>query len=586
MLLTWLSKLVRRQKQPRPAAKKVAQFRPQVEGLEERAVPAAIRNVPGFRANILDRNDDNSTGAVPLGFTANFFGIQRQTCFVNNNGNITFDAPLAQFTPDAITASNSKQIIAPFFADVDTRNPQSEVLTYGTATINGQRAFGVDWFNVGYFGSHADKLNTFQLILIESCNGAPGDFDIEFNYQSIQWETGDASSGQNGFGGQSARVGYTNGTGQPGTFFELPGSAINGAFLDNGPQSLVGHRLNSNVNGRYRFFAHNGTVTQTETSPPSFYATGADIGGGPEVKVYSTVTNALVYDFFAYDQAFRGGVRVAVADVNGDGVPDIITAPGPGGGPHIKVFDGKTGSLMTSFFAYNPNFQGGVFLAAGNVVGGGKAAQIVTGPDVGGGSHIRVFNGVGVPLQNFFAFDPLFFSGARVAIADVNEDGIGDIVVGAGPGGGPHVKAFSGADGSLLESFFAFDPSYTGGVYVSGAPFGDAAGCALASSLVAVTGGTGAPPVVKVFDGTGTLVRSIQVEDTNQLFFGDVAQAFSGLRVAGADVNHDGVIDLLVSFGPSHTPLVKAYDFVSGRQIRSFFAYDQQFTGGVFLGGQ
>jgi hypothetical protein len=55
-------------------------------------------------------------------------------------------------------------------------------------------------------------------------------------------------------------------------------------------------------------------------------------------------------------------VRVAAGDVNGDGRADIITGAGPGGGPHVRVFDGATLAELDSFFAYNPLFGGGVFV--------------------------------------------------------------------------------------------------------------------------------------------------------------------------------------------------------------------------------
>src|SRR5262249_896879 len=82
-------------------------------------------------------------------------------------------------------------------------------------------------------------------------------------------------------------------------------------------------------------------------------AVGAGKGGGPHVRVQETVTGRFIADFMAYDTVFRGGVRVANADVNGDGVADIITAPGPGGGPHVKVFDGTDLHLLYSFMAYD-----------------------------------------------------------------------------------------------------------------------------------------------------------------------------------------------------------------------------------------
>src|SRR5688500_6410698 len=108
----------------------------------------------------------------------------------------------------------------------------------------------------------------------------------------------------------------------------------------------------------------------------SLLAVGADAGGGPRVTLFDRSTGAVVQDFFAYDPAFTGGVRVAVGDFNADGSPDVVTAPGAGGGPHIRVFDGKTGAVLREFFAFDPGFLGGVNLAIGDV-GGDSTPDIV-----------------------------------------------------------------------------------------------------------------------------------------------------------------------------------------------------------------
>src|SRR6185295_12251221 len=106
---------------------------------------------------------------------------------------------------------------------------------------------------------------------------------------------------------------------------------------------------------------------------PRYLATAADAGALPAVRVFDFTSGTEKFNFLAYDSSFRGGVRVATGDVNGDGIPDIITAPGAGGGPHVKVFDGATGRLEISFMAYAPTFTGGVYVAAGDVNGDGKA---------------------------------------------------------------------------------------------------------------------------------------------------------------------------------------------------------------------
>lgn len=246
-------------------------------GTTQAANAAAVRT--GFSGNTLAPNDDGSTGLVDIGFIANFFGVQRNQLYVNNNGNVTFDSPLSTFTPFGLTAT-ARQIIAPFFADVDTRNPASQPVTYGNGTVDGRNAFGVNWQNVGYYPSRADKLNSFQLVLVDRSDIGTGNFDIEFNYDQIQWETGGASGGTNGLGGNSARAGFSNGTGDPGTSFELAGSAVNGAFLDSGPNSLVANQLNSNVDGRYIFAARDGSVTPGEPVPEPFTILGTIAAGG------------------------------------------------------------------------------------------------------------------------------------------------------------------------------------------------------------------------------------------------------------------------------------------------------------------
>jgi Nidogen-like len=222
----------------------------------------AIDPNPGCAANALPRNDDGSSTAITLPFNVNFFGSTYTFLFVNNNGNVTFNQPLARYTPFRITAA-TPPIIAPFLADVDTRSGDSDVVRYsfGSITYAGRPAFCVNWIDVGYFSHHTDKLNSFQLILVDRSDVDQGDFDIVMNYGRILWETGDASGGSNGLGGTSAGAGYSAGTGNAAQFYEFPGSLVNGALLDsNAARGLTRTSRNSTVLGRHIFEVRNGAA--------------------------------------------------------------------------------------------------------------------------------------------------------------------------------------------------------------------------------------------------------------------------------------------------------------------------------------
>jgi lysophospholipase L1-like esterase len=160
-------------------------------------------------------------------------------------------------------AGTSSKIIAPFFGDVDTRGVGSQPVSYGwgNTTYEGHRAFCVNWVNVGYFAGHTDKLNSFQLLLVNrEDSSSPGDFDIVFNYDKIQWESGDFSGGSGGLGGTSAAAGFSNGTGDEGTFYQLVGSLINGSFLDSSPTGLSTTSTDSTVQGRHVFKVRGGNA--------------------------------------------------------------------------------------------------------------------------------------------------------------------------------------------------------------------------------------------------------------------------------------------------------------------------------------
>jgi hypothetical protein len=185
--------------------------------------------------------------------------------------------------------------------------------------------------------------------------------------------------------------------------------------------------------------------------------------------------------FAAYDIGFRGGVTVAVGEIDGNSTTvEVVTGAGPGGGPHVKVFSVNTTTRsvqpLASFMAYDINFAGGVTVAVGKFVVTKVVQQVITGPGPGGGPHVRVFD-IGFdgtatqfagPLGSFMAFDPAFGGGVSVTAGELDGnffDG-DELVAAAGQGGGPHVRVFT-ANGAELASFFAFETFFTGGVVPS-----------------------------------------------------------------------------------------------------------------------
>lgn len=197
--------------------------------------------------------------------------------------------------------------------------------------------------------------------------------------------------------------------------------------------------------------------------PDLIAAAGA--GGGPAVVVYDGATGQELRRFFALDSAFTGGLSVTAGDVNRDAYADIIVAAGAGGGPVVRTFDGKTGADLGSFFAYDPGFRGGVSLSAADLDGDDRA-EIITGVGAGGGPHVRAFLPNGTVLLNFFAYSPDFRGGVNVAGGDVTGDGVAEVVAGAGADGAPHVRLFDGRTGADRGGFFAADSSLRTGAGV------------------------------------------------------------------------------------------------------------------------
>jgi len=215
-------------------------------------------------------------------------------------------------------------------------------------------------------------------------------------------------------------------------------------------------------------------------------------------------------EFLAYDTDFTGGVRLAVGDVNGDGVEEIVTGAGPGGGPQVRIFS-LNGELIGQFFAFDEGGRTGIQVMAGDLTGDG-VDEIVVVAEEGGTGQIRIFNQYGHLKGSFFPFDRTD-AGLFVSIGDLDED----------------------AESELVVSELSDQGS------------------------------------IRIFDGNGRYVSAVSDE-----------QFAGGVTTAVGDLDQDGINELLVAGAKGHTPDVWVYN-ASGSQLSSHFLFPIAFTGGVQL---
>ena len=280
----------------------------------------------GYGTSVVNTGDDNSSQSIDITpvFGANglnFYGNQIKRVFINNNGNITFNNPSRQFTPESIDSGLGTPIIAPFWADVDTRGNTGNVSPGGTS--NGanrvfwnidstNRVMTVTWDDVGFYARNSTKVNAFQLQLIDSGNG---NGFIVFRYEAVNWTTGDSSfsGGTDGLGGNVARAGFNTGTGQS---IELPQSGIESAILGL-PQTTPNLGLNANAPGVFVFEVMNGQISLGNVTGDSLAG-----GGGNDTLVGGDGNDTL--DGGIGGDAMNGGAGddTYVVDATGDTIID------------------------------------------------------------------------------------------------------------------------------------------------------------------------------------------------------------------------------------------------------------------------
>ncbi|XP_024607712.1 alpha-tectorin isoform X8 [Neophocaena asiaeorientalis asiaeorientalis] len=206
--------------------------------------------------------DDGSSSEIKLAIPIYFFGVPYRTIYVNNNGVVSFNVLVSQFTPESFPLADGRAFIAPFWADVhngirgeiyyrETMDPvilkraTKDIRKYfkDMATFSATWVFIVTWEEVTFYGgSSTTPVNTFQAVLVSD-----GTYTFTlFNYYEINWTTGTASGGDplTGLGGVMAQAGFNGGNIT--NYFSLPGSRT--------PDIVnIQETTNVNVPGRWAF---------------------------------------------------------------------------------------------------------------------------------------------------------------------------------------------------------------------------------------------------------------------------------------------------------------------------------------------
>ncbi|HVV35893.1 MAG TPA: FG-GAP repeat protein [Acidimicrobiales bacterium] len=292
--------------------------------------------------------------------------------------------------------------------------------------------------------------------------------------------------------------------------------------------------------------------------------TGPGPGAAPNVRTFGADGKSGGVSFDANGSA-TSGVSVASGDINGDGTADIVTGTGPGVNAQVQVWSHDGNTLIAQANPF-PGFQGGISVAAANEDETPQLEVIVAaGP--GGGPHVKVLRVSGGQLveeYSFMAYDPGFRGGVSVAGSG------GRIITGAGPGGGPHVRVFHISQGqvSVESEWMAYDPHFTGGVHVA------AGAVRTPTGVDVVTGaGAGGGPHVKLWTLGGAEGPGLMAYDPK----------FSG----GVFVAVGQGQKLITGAGAGGGPHVKLLTYANNAfsAVAQFMAYDPNFTGGVHVGG-